>query len=152
MTTHFNTLKNINQWITALESDIYKQARGQLRDGNAMCCMGVACDISNISDWIDEQYINETGILPNEVIEWLGISDHKGKFYLNPTWILNLPEHIRNKLELTMHPYYKSFSEAVKNYTYISLVTLNDDDWTFKDIAELMRYNPPGLFNTNTVL
>ena len=33
-----------------------KKAKGQLRDGNAMCCLGVACDISGVGDWTREMY------------------------------------------------------------------------------------------------
>ncbi len=143
MTTHSDTLKNINQWINALESDSYQQATRQLRDGDAMCCLGVLCHISGVSDWTDEIYMGETGVLPEDVLKWIGLSSAKGKFYLSSTWILSLPEHIKNKLESTVNS---------DNHLYTYLVALNDHNWTFKEIAELIRYNPPGLFNNDVVL
>ncbi len=138
-----DALENIDQWINALESDIYQQTRGQLRDGDAMCCFGVLCDISGVSVWTNEVYMGEEGILPDEVVKWIGLSTSKGNFYLDSTWILSLPEHIRNKLELTVNS---------NNNSYTCLITLNDNDWTFKEIAELIRFNPPGLFDTGVAL
>ncbi len=140
MTTHTDTSKNINQWIDALESDIYQQATSSLRYGDAMCCLGVLCHISGISEWTDEKYLGEVADLPNEVVEWVGLSSPKGKFYITPAWILSLPEHIKNKLELIIN-------RENNSYTYLS--TLNDNGWTFKEIAELIRYNPPLLFNND---
>ena len=42
----------IKQWIEALRSGEYRQARGTLRtqDGR-FCCLGVACEISGIDKW-----------------------------------------------------------------------------------------------------
>ena len=33
------------QWVEALRSGKYQQAKGSLRRGDAMCCLGVACDL-----------------------------------------------------------------------------------------------------------
>ena len=143
MPTHSDTLKNINQWIDALESDIYQQTTKRLRCGDSMCCLGVLCHVSGVSDWTNEEYMGKIGSLPDDVVKWVDLSSPDGKFYFPSAWILSLPEHIKNKLEATVKYDYSS-------YTY--LVTLNDNGWTFKEIAELLRYNPPGLFNTDIVL
>lgn len=49
------------KWIEALESGEYKQGKGQLRDGDQYCCLGVACDVydkatdqSGESGWINK--------------------------------------------------------------------------------------------------
>ncbi len=159
MTTHSDTLKNINQWIDALESGDYQQATGRLRRGDAMCCLGVACHISNISNWTNDKYIGETEILPNKVVKWLGISGsegqegQEGQFYFTRAWILSLPEHIKNKLKSTLkYSYVRPFSYVVDNNARTYLSMLNDHGWTFKEIAELIRSNPPGLFNNDIAL
>ena len=139
MSKHSDVLENINKWIDALESDVYQQTTGRLRRNDAMCCLGVLCQVSNISNWVYGEYIGETKRLPSKVAEWIGFSSRKGIFYITPEWIQSLPEHIKNKLESTIKNNYYS------SHTY--LVTLNDNDWTFKEIAELIRFNPPGLFN-----
>ena len=143
MTTYSNTLENINQWIDALESDIYQQTTGRLRRDDAMCCLGVLCHVSNISNWINEKYMGEKGSLPDDVKKWVNLLSPDGKFYLTPAWMLNLPEHIKSKLESIV-------KYDCRSYTY--LTSLNDRDWTFKEIAELIRSNPPGLFATGIVL
>ena len=156
MTTHSNTSKNINQWIDALESDIYQQTTGRLRRGDAMCCLGIACHISNISNWDNNRYLGEKEILPNEVTEWLGMTNtdgKEGKFYFTHEWILSLPKDIKNKLESTLrYTYVRSFSDAIDYNASTYLSMLNDHGWTFKEIAELIRSNPPGLFHIDVVL
>ncbi|WP_024516788.1 hypothetical protein [Bradyrhizobium sp. Tv2a-2] len=34
------------KWVKALRSGKYQQARGQLKDGDRYCCLGVLCDIA----------------------------------------------------------------------------------------------------------
>jgi hypothetical protein len=41
-------------WIEALRSGKYQQARKYLRQGNGFCCLGVACDLIDSSEWGDE--------------------------------------------------------------------------------------------------
>lgn len=56
--------ERIKLWVEALRSGKYKQAKGRLRQGeNSYCCLGVACEISNLGMWIpvegnkdDEEY------------------------------------------------------------------------------------------------
>ncbi len=152
MTTHYNRLKNINKWIDALEGDLYQQTTGTLRRGDAMCCLGVVCNISDISNWMSDRYIGEKDVLPDEVINWIGLSSPKGKFYFTPAWILSLPERIKNKLESASDIQLDNLVNNHLDTSYTYLTTLNDNGWTFKEIAELIRYNPPRLFNADVVL
>ena len=46
------------QWLVALRSGDYTQTKDALRDARGFCCLGVACDIHNPSQW-DEP--NESG-------------------------------------------------------------------------------------------
>lgn len=41
----------IMKWIEALRSGLYKQGKGQLRDGDDFCCLGVLCDVKDSSKW-----------------------------------------------------------------------------------------------------
>lgn len=43
MDTEKVTTKEV--WLTALRSGEYEQATGYLREGDAFCCLGVACDL-----------------------------------------------------------------------------------------------------------
>lgn len=69
--------------VTALRSGKYRQANGHLRldDVNgdrSHCCLGVACEISGLSEWIQEEglsrgrYLDETAVLPARVKEHFG--------------------------------------------------------------------------------
>lgn len=69
------------QWVKALRSGKYKQGRGQLKDGNTFCCLGVLCDLfrKSKSNGEEEQWENDvfmgnyTG-LPSTVMEWAGLA------------------------------------------------------------------------------
>lgn len=45
------------EWVAALRSGKYQQGRGQLRQHNEYCCLGVLCDIASkggIGNWVDD--------------------------------------------------------------------------------------------------
>jgi len=78
------------QWVDALRSGKYKQGTGRLRDGDMYCCLGIACDISGLGEWIEDwskdgnnfdhafsYFVDDVampGLLPNSVQDWLGVS------------------------------------------------------------------------------
>jgi len=97
------------RWVEALRSGKYEQGKFRLHRGGKFCCLGVACDISGLGEWIEEfdnlpdifdekepvtlygYSINgfaETNELPDEVMEWLGVDagmvdiDDPDKVYL----------------------------------------------------------------------
>lgn len=84
--------ENIRKWVTALRSGQFKQGKSHLkydtdysREGDARhCCLGVACDLAiangvemETSRRFNGQYIfgGTSKTLPNEVTDWLGITD-----------------------------------------------------------------------------
>lgn len=44
------------EWIAALRSGKYKQAKGTLRRDGGFCCLGVLCDVMG-AQWVDEDAI-----------------------------------------------------------------------------------------------
>ena len=71
--------ENIRKWVEALRSGEYKQGRELLRVGDHFCCLGVACDVSNVGEWqrrtgITFEYEEEMGMLPPAVRDWLGVA------------------------------------------------------------------------------
>jgi len=84
------------QWIEALRSGNYKQGTGTLRAGDNYCCLGVACEVSELGKWVplnaDENEekpiladtylylvdgeIAHGGYLPEKVMDWLGVSNN----------------------------------------------------------------------------
>ena len=61
-------------WLKALRSGEYKQARGQLKVGDAYCCLGVVSDLAVKARVIDS-FDGSAGGLCSEVIEWAGLDD-----------------------------------------------------------------------------
>lgn len=71
--------------VAALRSGKYQQAKWKLRNGNAFCCLGVACDISRLGEWdkkgdyhISTRYSNS--VLPDDVQAWFGFKTNTGTF------------------------------------------------------------------------
>ena len=81
------TKENRKQGEEALLSEEYQQFTHGLtsQDGFEYCCLGVACDISELGGWEGTSYEIENGssddaILPDEVREWLGLASPEGNF------------------------------------------------------------------------
>lgn len=85
-------------WVKALRSGEYEQVTGRLHRDGGFCCLGVACDISGLGKWDrqtengrKDQYVIGNGrgrrrtwaamTLPEQVRDWLGLSDACGNFY-----------------------------------------------------------------------
>lgn len=110
------------QWVAALRSGKYGQARETLRDGNSFCCLGVLCDLSEGGRWqgIDDLvYSDPTGrngikYLTADVVEWSGIGSREPR----------VPIDCRdNADELD-----------------VGLDNLNDSGFTFAQIADVIEH------------
>lgn len=64
--------------IRRLESDEVAQARGTLRDGAAMCCLGVACHLFNPRRWRGRTYGGASGVPPRDVLNAYGFYTETG--------------------------------------------------------------------------
>lgn len=82
--------KNAKKWIEDLRTTTVGQARSQLRRGDNYCCLGRACEISQLNTWQAYSNINpsessysygdfiadhfgNSGTLPWPVMKWLGL-------------------------------------------------------------------------------
>ncbi len=115
--------KNAKKWVKALLSGKYKQADGQLRDGDKFCCLGVACDLYAKEHsgyiWEGEQFEGEDTQLPPIVQSWLG---------------LNTPAGGMDKNSVSLISYNDGQEEE------------NIKKHTFKQIAKIIVKEPDGLF------
>ena len=85
--------ENVEKWVAALRSGNYLQTKGKLRGKRGFCCLGVACDVyskeTGEGEWsmgahtrtsysfgVDGIYIKDH--LPQEVVEWFGLSTKDG--------------------------------------------------------------------------
>jgi len=66
--------------IKVLRSDLYQQGKANLRNmnNNTFCCLGVACDLSSLGEWIPNKhygcydYLESQAVLPGEVQKYYG--------------------------------------------------------------------------------
>lgn len=131
--------EHVREWVDALRSGKYRQARGQLRDDEGkMCCLGLACELSGTGEWQELPasdlggYVTEDTLLayvtpsdkswqtlPLEVQAWLG-------FEPGAPW-----------------PAYDNPGVQVPEMgTMRHLAVLNDEDgFTFEQIADIIEEN-----------
>jgi hypothetical protein len=129
----------VKRWVNALRSGNYKKGTGSLRKvgkiKDSFCCLGVLCELAVKAKVIDAPYSNGqvgdeykykdcTGLLPQEVMDWAGLSGAygSGSFYGSGGFDLKNGSH------------------------YDSLTQLNDGDdikklkaQSFKQIANLIE-------------
>lgn len=98
--------------VEALRSGKYKQTAGRLKTVYGFCCLGLACELSGLSEWETRAsgfaYLKQLGTLDNAVIEYYGFEGDCG--FRVPT--ANGDEH---------------------------LASLNDSGMTFPEIATLIE-------------
>lgn len=106
------------QLVEALRSGEYKQGRWRLRNGDAFCCLGVACDISGVGEWekLDNRQLTN---------------------YFYQTVDSYLPNDVR---------LYFGFISASGRYVDGALVELNDSGKSFSFIADVIESSPEGMF------
>jgi hypothetical protein len=109
------------KWVAALRSGEYGQTKNELTNGRNFCCLGVACEISGLGEWVDGEetaWAYKVGsdvngsVLPELVCKWLGLRTDQG---------------------------WHSITDSV------SLATLNDAGKKFSTIADLIESEPEGL-------
>lgn len=76
-----------DQWVAALRSGQYTQARGKLRMGGSHCCLGVLCELHAATGQGGEwkpglggagAYMGLTASLPGAVEDWAGMQSDNG--------------------------------------------------------------------------
>lgn len=125
---------NVQLWLDALRSGNFRQTTGALhkRDGygDSFCCLGVACkiaqdngvDVTSVTDHDVVIYDGERGYLPRSVQDWLGIKHSNGGVKARPLY-------------------------GDSRNGFYSLVTLNDKEFSFGEIADIIESNQEALFS-----
>lgn len=65
----------VEAWIENLRSGKYKQGIGCLLDFGTQgyCCLGVACDLSNLHPWVGSFYAERAADMSDDVLDWYGL-------------------------------------------------------------------------------
>lgn len=109
------------KWVEALRSGRYRQGAGYLNRDGAMCCLGVACDLSGVGEW-----------KPADKISVFVVGGERDGRSLPPTVVLRF---------MGLHDQFGSFgTEHVE-----SLADMNDSGKSFAEIADIIESEPPGL-------
>jgi hypothetical protein len=143
----------IPRWIEALRSGDYEQAEGRLMKGSgsgkpgdetmAFCCLGVLCDIIEIGGWEydDEEDEHRYAVDHSSSFELLPdyVQDRTG---LSPSGGFNVPVR---QVEVDGVVSFTSKQPGTYDYEQWrdaplmdSLVEMNDDGASFKQIADLL--------------
>ena len=135
----------VEEWLQALESGEYQQTRGMLTavdssDSLSHCCLGLVCHLNKSDLFVKPigsisglQYDDIRTYLPEAIRTKLGFRHASGEFFVDAT---------TKTLLLSIKP-----SISVDEGEKVSLITLNDNlEFTFKEIAQVIRSKPPGLF------
>lgn len=112
------------QWTEALRSKKYEQGTGTLCSGGRYCCLGVLCELAveaGVVNKNDQQQFDyalygqedEQYVCPAEVIEWAGLHGDCG---------------VQKTAKLD-------------GFDSPSLANLNDRNWTFDEIADVIEAN-----------
>ena len=116
------TAKEARQlWVQELRSGNWRQTTGALRKTDSYCCLGVACALYADAEgegewtpinpgWEEYEFMGRDGVLPERVRMWLGVVSPHG----------DLKEPV----------------EIGKDTAHYSLAELNDDGYTFEEIAD----------------
>lgn len=78
------------EWIDALTEGGYKQGRGQLQHDGRFCCLGVACDVADPTQWVGETWGGQRTHLPLERTKALAVLDTGGLRVLGEYPLTNL--------------------------------------------------------------
>ncbi len=82
-----------NRWVSALTSGEYGQCKGELRNADGFCCLGVLTDMYakehslkwSIDGWGDYRFIDKIGhvamgTLTKNIMKWAGLNNHDGSY------------------------------------------------------------------------
>lgn len=130
-----------NNWIPALTSGQYEQAKGKLRDNNNYCCLGVACTIREEvawqefkNDWtVVDTTTNETSysVVPDTLGEKIGLWEG-----------VVLPVYegsVENGEWFDVGSFMVKADEYENGLWGINLSSYNDIGFTFEQIADIIQ-------------
>lgn len=115
------------KWVAALRSGKYQQCRGKLHADLGFCCLGVLCDIYNSDLWSFERRSGEQ--YGETIFMW-------GPFYDEST----LPPIVVKGVGLNEVNPRIYCSGSISTGTALS--ALNDNGYTFEEIADAIERDP----------
>tara|TARA_B100000749_G_C18185553_1_gene365675 strand:+ start:213 stop:635 length:423 start_codon:yes stop_codon:yes gene_type:complete len=137
---------NATAWVDALRSGGYAQGIGSLKFDGKFCCLGVACDLFMKSEgrgvWDRRD---------NERASWFQVLDENGEVTVGDSSDVYLPEEVKEWLGLSNAEGKFTWRETIEKEDYHgndSLIDLNDNDSSFEDIANIIEQEPEGLFSS----
>lgn len=82
-----NVVENRRKFIDALRSGDWIQTRFALHTSEGYCCLGVACELSELGDWQSSgsehpymSYLGESVSMPSEVMQFYGFTENEAEY------------------------------------------------------------------------
>ena len=167
----------VADWVEELRAESVLQGAHYLKQededgfGEAYCCLGVACEISGLGAWAyfdagDSMYAyavgewecgqirrensekHSTGMMPDAVRDTLRLRTGLGEFTASQEWLAALCDTAPDVAEKLLR-YLSIELEDLGEGITTSLAGLNDNGFSFTEIADVIESNPPGLFQGN---
>lgn len=110
--------------VSALRSGKYAQTQNCLRDGTGYCCLGVACDISKMGEWV---------LATSKVLFFYQLKS--GECVTS-----SLPDPVKDYFG-----FHSTEGDFGNDYAGRSLASLNDSGASFEKIADIIESEPDGL-------
>lgn len=100
--------ENQRKWVDALRSGEFKQTTGSLQDGDAYCCLGVACVVAEREGLpikrreLSQEIIGgDMSCQPASISEWLGIREENGQHEHDETFSSDTLVDLNDQEEMT---------------------------------------------------
>lgn len=135
--------QRIQEWIAALRPGKYKQATDLLKTEAGYCCLGVACEISNLGKWeyniannlcyeINKDVASSTS-MPFDVTKYFGLENSRG--------LMLSDVYSREDQASVFEQKMIKDQTFLRAYTEVRLDVLNDSgEFTFSMIADIIQY------------
>jgi len=120
--------RRVRDWIEALRSGRYERGTGCLRQVDAYCCLGVACDLYDPDRW-------RPGWDGGETWDWGGLASD-----LSGYEVAEAGAEVRHAYRLrTGDGQYRNDDRTVRTGARTCLAYDNDSGWTFAEIADVIE-------------
>lgn len=133
--------KNREEWIAQLRNGKYKQTKHRLHSSDGFCCLGVLCDITNSNGWKlsttvppASTFEDVSAMTPSKMRAFeFGLRKSNGLFEPDEAFLKVFPKVAQCR--------------AWNDFRQVALTDLNDEGFSFGEIADIIEYGPPKLLH-----
>jgi hypothetical protein len=129
------------EWISALRSGEYKQAKHVLNGDGGMCCLGVLCDLymkkTGEGEWVPRTAKEEDSRV---LQKYTSIGTFEGSEVVPPASVMKWADLDKENPNTGIYQGFTKSFEDTPGYLGYSLAELNDGGLTFNQIADVIQF------------